>query len=104
MRELVVAAKGELDSNAERLDRHNGHTADRAAYRQVDHWVLLAILGRHSVDHDAGEYGDNQAVEHEAWLHGQVQQLFNGLDIWIWRRMEDDDDRACEAYRASDLP
>lgn len=70
MRELVITTKRQLNSNAEGLDCHDRHATDGAANRQVDHRVLLAIFWCDFVDHNCGEDGDYQAVEHETWLHG----------------------------------
>lgn len=103
MRELIVPAKRQLDGNAKRLDRHNRHAAHGAAYRQVDHRVLLAVIGRDAVDHDDGEDGDDKAVEEEARLQGEVQQLLDGLDFFVGRGVEDNDDGAGEADCAADL-
>lgn len=64
--ELVVAAEGEFEGDAEALDGHDGDAADGAADGDVDHRVLLAVLGGDAVDHYQGEDDDDGAVEHEA--------------------------------------
>jgi hypothetical protein len=103
MRELVVPAKGKLHSNTKGLHSHNGHAAHSTANRKVDHWVLLAILGRHAIYHDDGEDGNEQAVEHEARLHGCMKQLFDRFDLWIWWGVKDNYDGAGEADCTADL-
>jgi hypothetical protein len=103
MRKLIVAAKCQLNGNAKRLDRHDRHRADSAAYGYVDHGVFLAVFRRDAVDHDQGEGGDEQAIEEEARLEGEVEKLFDGFDVFVRRGMQDDDDGAGEADCAADL-
>lgn len=65
-RELVVAAEGELHGDTEALDGHDGDAADGTADAEVDHGVLLAVLGGDSVDHDHRKGRHYYAVEQKA--------------------------------------
>jgi hypothetical protein len=120
MRELVVARKGHLERQTERLDEHDGHGAGGRANGEVDERVLATILGRDLVNHEDGENGDEEAVEEEAcecpsvlsvalsfqlrtWLNRQIQDLIDRRDLLVRRRMQYDDDRSDETYCASNL-
>lgn len=80
MCKLVVTRKGKLESHTEalmdqlkassastHLDAHYRHTANERADGDVDHGVLLSILGDHLVDHVQREDGDKGHIEEEGW-------------------------------------
>lgn len=67
MRELVVAAEGELERDTEALDRHDGDGADGAADAEVDERVLASVSRRDAVDHDGCEDADEEDVEEETY-------------------------------------
>ena len=60
-----------------------------------------SACGRDFVDHDAGEQGDEEAVEEEAGLDGVVEDLVDGLDILIPWRMENNNHTA---YQTNSTP
>lgn len=64
--ELVVARKGQLQGNAERLNSHDRDRADGRADAQVDERVPLAVHGTDTVDHDARKNADSECVEQKA--------------------------------------
>lgn len=55
MNELVIAAKCQLERDAESLDRHDGHGADGGADRDINERVLLAIDRRNPIYHHSRE-------------------------------------------------
>jgi len=61
--ELIGSTKGKLERNAQSLDGADGDGTDSAANAEVDHWVLLAVLGCNPVYHDCRECDDEEAVE-----------------------------------------
>jgi hypothetical protein len=65
---LVVSSKSEFERNTECLDRHDGYAAHGAADRNVDEWVLATVLWRDFVNHNDGEYDDEEAIEHESYI------------------------------------
>ena len=65
MGELVVSSKGQLEGNAKGLDGHDRDRADGRADAQIDERVLLAVSGRHLVDHDARKHADDKRIEEE---------------------------------------
>lgn len=67
VRQLVATAEGELEGDSKSLDCANGNAADCAANAEIDQWVLFAILGRYSVDHDRRKDDDEEAVKEEAY-------------------------------------
>lgn len=52
MRELVVAAERQFQSDSEGLDRHDGYRAHRRADGNVYQWVFLAIHRANFVNHN----------------------------------------------------
>lgn len=50
--ELVLARQRELQSDSKAFDRHDRHTADQRADREVDHRVGLAVLWNDANDHE----------------------------------------------------
>lgn len=68
MSELVVAGKGELEGNAESLDRHDGNGSDSGADREVDESVLLAVNGSNLVNHEQRKDDDGQSIDDEAYI------------------------------------
>lgn len=65
MRKLVVARKCKLQGDSEGLDRHDGDGADSRADREVNDGVLLAVDRSNLVNHDDGEYDDDDGIEQE---------------------------------------
>ena len=63
--ELIVPSKRQLEGDAKGLDGHDRDGADARADAQVDERVLLAVSGRHLVDHDAREYADDKGIQQE---------------------------------------
>lgn len=123
VRELVVSAKGELQGNAERLNSHDGDGADKRADSKVDERVLLAVDRCNLIYHDDCKYTNGTGVEKESWyrkkvshatsqqnrdqkywgeggwvrrtrLDSIIKDLVNSLNLFIRRRVEDDDDGA----------
>lgn len=103
VRELVVAGEGELQRDAEGLDRHDRHGADGAADGEVDERVPAPVFRRDFVNHDGREDGDYSAVEEEARLDGVVEDLVYSADLLVRRSVEDDDDRSDEADGTANL-
>lgn len=122
MRELVASTKCKLQGNAKSLDSHDGYRANGRADGDVNERVLAAIFWRNPVNHEDGEYADNDAVDQKAWeicyqhtgyarresskftwLDGIVQNLINRLNVLVWRRMQDDDDGAYQTSGAANL-
>lgn len=109
MGELIVAAEGELQRNAKRLDGHDRNRADGGADRDVYKRVLLSVHGGDSVDHDGGVDCDSEAINEEpcsvrfhaqdrmsasrTWLERIGKNLVNALNGFVGGRMEDDHDR-----------
>ena len=60
MAELIVAGKGELESDAESFDGHDGDGADRRADGEVNKRILLAVQRGDSVYHECckSDYGN----------------------------------------------
>lgn len=62
MSELVVAGKGELESDAERLDGHDGNRADCGTNGEVDEGILFAMNRRDPVDHEECKGNDSSSI------------------------------------------
>jgi hypothetical protein len=82
--ELIVSSKGEFDGDTECFDGHDGDGAHCAAYGQVDERVLFAVFGGYSVDHEYGKDSGDYAVEHEAGLHGILEEAVDSFYLGIW--------------------
>lgn len=65
VRELVVSGERELQSNAKCFDSHDRDRADSRADRDVDEWVLAAMLRCDPVNHEDRENANNDAVDEE---------------------------------------
>lgn len=101
--ELVVAGEGELESDAERLDGHDGNGADEGADAQVDQGIALAVDGGELVDGDDGVDGDGKGVNEEAGLDGVVQNLVDSRDVFVWGCVQDNNDGADQADGTAEL-
>lgn len=51
----------------------------------------------------SGMTSTTEARVERTWLEREIQDLFDGLDLFVWRRMQYDDDGSDETYRAADL-
>lgn len=111
MAELVVASDSQLDSDTKCFDRHDGDGADGRADGDVNERVSTAIPRGDFVYHGNGKDGDKETVEEEhyadsvsanhslskrvretyagelTWLYSKVQNLIDGPDVSIPRRM-----------------
>lgn len=81
VRELVVASKCELQSNAKGLDGHDRDGADGGADGEVDQGVSLAVHGGNSVDHENGKSHDSKGVQKETWSSSSLVSLPNQTQI-----------------------
>jgi hypothetical protein len=81
MGELVVTRKGELQGDAEGLDRHDGDGSNGRADGEIDERILLAVLGRNFVDHNHGEDDNDGRVEEEALGGKSALAPINGRPV-----------------------
>lgn len=75
MRELVVAGKCQLQSNAECFDSHDRDRAYERADTEVYEWVVLAVDRSDFVDHEDRKCRDRYRIYQETWA--QVSRSCN---------------------------
>lgn len=90
MGKLIVTTEGQPYGDSESLHGHDGDRADSGADGDIDKRVLVSVDGSNSVDHDGGEDRNSQTVEQEAWLQGVTEDFFDGLHVFVRRRVEND--------------
>lgn len=78
MGELVVASKGQLEGNAERLDGHNRDRSHKGADAEVDEWVLLPVDGGDLVDHEHGKGRHSNRIYQETWANVSTRCVREG--------------------------
>lgn len=121
--ELVVPRKGQLESNAKRLDGHDRDGSNSRANAQVDKRILLAVDRPNLVDHNRRENADEQRVEQEAytwsatsswsmsrqpmlvhtWLNRIFENLVNSLNILVRGCMQHNNDSSDQTEGAPQL-
>ena len=62
MRELVITAKCQFDSDAKAFDGHNGDRADERAYGDIHNGICPSIFGDDRVDHKKRENNNTEAI------------------------------------------
>lgn len=87
-----MAAKSQLDCDAEGLDGHDGNRANCGTDRDEDERVFLAVFRGDAINHDSREYCDSQAVYEETRTKSVFQHCLNLINRGIGRCMEDNDD------------
>lgn len=65
--ELVVASKGQLQSNAECFDSHDRDGSHERANAEIDERVMLAVDRSNFVDHEDRKCRDRDCVYQEAY-------------------------------------
>jgi len=99
--ELIIAGKGEFHRNAEALDRHDRYRADKRADGDVNDRVCAPIPRDDGEDHEHAEHSDGEAIQHEAWLEGEVENLIDGSNLFVFWSVENDDQRSKQTQCAS---